>query len=95
MDKLFLFFFAPLFYFSWCVDIDAWDLNKVLFFFHLGSQLLSVYKLGRHFQVCTIRANLSCLLNCISFFFFCELDSGAFKQQIYTCHVTHYHHYNK
>lgn len=71
MDKFFFSFFF-FFLFNGVVIFDAWDLNKI--FFHLGSQLLSVYRLGRYFQVCIICENLSCVLNCIRFF--CELDSG-------------------
>lgn len=60
MDK-FSFFLFFLFIFNGVVIFDAWDLNKVFFsffFFHLGSKLLSVYRLGRHFQVCIICENL-------------------------------------
>ena len=59
---LFSFFFFLIF--NGVVIFDAWDLNKGFFFclfflfFHLGSKLLSVYRLGRHFQVCIICENL-------------------------------------
>lgn len=70
MDKFsfFLFYFEFLMVW-WFLMLGIWIKFVFFVFFHLGSKLLSVYRLGRHFQVCIICENLSCVLNCISFFF--------------------------